>query len=209
MFWRSLNKMVVVKVLCQVQPVIQIKSGSIAQLQCVYFWFVEVSCLVCKMFPAWRIEAFFFNPFSSLYIPLFSCSYFSTRNWAFKKWLPSFSFPWGVVNQRCILLKQMQCHWKLNLLVWNLILRFEIWGSSSHILGSPTDYFFALPSSASLFSIKLAFITILKLFNQTRLLFWKEPFSSCYPFTGLHFPRKSSLNSFVQFTEFSRVRPLI
>lgn len=29
--------MVVVKVLCQVQPVIQIKSGSIAQLQCVYF----------------------------------------------------------------------------------------------------------------------------------------------------------------------------
>lgn len=58
-----------------------------------------------------------------------------------------FSFLWGVVNQRCILLKQMQCHWKLNLLVWNLILRFEIWESSSHILGSPTDYFFALPSS--------------------------------------------------------------
>ena len=63
MFWRSLNKMVVVKVLCQVQPVIQIKSGSIAKLQCVYFWFVEVSCLVCKMFPAWRIEAFFSIPF--------------------------------------------------------------------------------------------------------------------------------------------------
>lgn len=37
MFWRSLNKVVVVKVLCQVQPVIQIKSGSIAKLQCVYF----------------------------------------------------------------------------------------------------------------------------------------------------------------------------
>lgn len=37
MFWRSLNKVVVVKVLCQVQPVIQIKSGSTAKLQCVYF----------------------------------------------------------------------------------------------------------------------------------------------------------------------------
>lgn len=42
--------MVTVKVLCQVQPVMQTKSGGIVKIQCVYFCLEEVSCLVCKMF---------------------------------------------------------------------------------------------------------------------------------------------------------------
>ena len=44
--------MVAVKVLCQLQPVMQIKRGSIAKLLRVCFLFAGVSFLVCKMFPA-------------------------------------------------------------------------------------------------------------------------------------------------------------
>lgn len=144
------------------------------KIQCVYFCFEEVSYWVYKMFC--------FQPEGWCFLTLFlgyTCIclvaiIFLTGDYTFKKWLPPFSFQWSIVSQRFVLLKQAnaKCHWKLNPLVWNLMLRFEIWGSLSHILYNPSDCSFEISSCFFLYFL-LTWLSYLyfNFFTTTRLIF--------------------------------------
>lgn len=77
---RSLNKMVTVKVLCQVQPVMQTKLVVLLSFSECVFALRRLAVSFVKCFVSNLRGDLFSHPFSWLYIHTFSCNIFLTRD---------------------------------------------------------------------------------------------------------------------------------